>query len=60
MQAAKAAKRCESDSCGSEQGPVAGLCQRNNELPSSINGRGELSDWLKDYQLPKKDYAPRV
>jgi hypothetical protein len=40
--------RCELDSSGSGQGPVAGCCEHGNELPGSIKCE-EYLDWLNDY-----------
>jgi hypothetical protein len=36
---------------------VAGSCENGNEPSGSIRGGG-LLDYLSDYQLLKKDYAP--
>jgi hypothetical protein len=45
------------DASGLGYEKVAGSCEHRNEPSHSING-GEFLDWLNDYQLLKKDYAP--
>jgi hypothetical protein len=39
--------RCGLYASGSGLGPVAGFCERDNELLGPIRG-GELVDWLSD------------
>jgi hypothetical protein len=43
------------DISGSEQGPVVGSCEQNNEPLGSIKGR-EFLDYLSDYWLLEKDF----
>jgi hypothetical protein len=42
---------------GSVQEPAAGSCEHGNEPSGSIKD-GEVLDWLCDFQLLEKDYAP--
>lgn len=46
------------DSSVSDQGPVAGSCEHNNESSGSIQG-SEILKWLSDCQLPRYDSAPQ-
>jgi hypothetical protein len=48
---------CDLDLSGSGYGPAAGSCEHGNEHSRSIKG-GEFLDYLSDYWLLKKTFAP--
>jgi hypothetical protein len=50
---------CVQDACGSESGQASGSCEHSNEMSDSIKG-GESLEQLSDYELLKKDPAPRT